>query len=1481
MTTIALDRRFYEWSKGETLDPSMIERWGLQDKSIAWQALLERRRVVVLAEAGSGKSEEFEEQVRQLTAAGKHAFYCTVQDVGKEGLEGSLPVPRRAALAAWKGSEEGAWFFIDSVDEALLNGVRFGLAIRKLAEGVRGAESRAHIVISCRHTDWNPTSNLEELSAELPIPEEAVPGPPPTLKELVVRVLRHQHADPPPPREVPIVVLLAPLDSARVEAFAIGKGIADADEFLKQIEQRNLWQFARRPLDLGWMVQFWAESKRFGTLSEMIELSLTERLKESQPNRLQVDLLDGQRAMGGMRRVGAAMVFARRDTIAIPDDGLALTAAGATAEVSEVLPDWTPQQRMRLLERAVFDPATFGKARLHNDNEGVVRGYLTARWLLWLKEASLPRAELSRMLFGKAYGVEGVRPALQETAAWLSLWDASVSKEVCRRTPYLLLTAGDPEELPVELRAHALAALIKRMAKGDMNVPMLDQDSLRRFSHPEFAETIRRLWSKYGRAAGVCALLMQIVWLGRISACNDLAEEALGMSADAYASVFAGRAILATGTEDAKQRYLERVRRDSETLHKVMVWDALEAFFPDRLRPSELMAISDRVEEADQRDSISDLQWRSKSLLKGAVPRNVLEELVQELLKRLCPNGSEAGDEEGPTGRRARGYVAALGVAVRKLLEASQGDEAPEVAADASLCLGRHAQATTDRPDELAWINGELQNTTARRRFMFWRAAAQLANTPMLRGSPLVSPFQMSFLGWPATLTLIDLDWLLDDGRARPLANERILSINAAMVLWRDAGKPRDVELRVRDACAADSDMERAFEQWVSPPAPSPEAARMTLEMEENRARFEAERDEGEQSWVEMIERLQADASERRKLVPGDRDHIDNRLHHLWQMLMSAQRRDSGDAVTSVDAIRHVLGDELAEEFKRGLIALWKLWPPLMRSDREADQRNYLRDLDLMGLAGVSLESAANPDFARTLTDELALRAAQYATFELNGFPKWLDGLSRAAPRAVIDVLLKEVRVEFDYAGTDEWCQTINNISSYSEALQRLMAPLLLDELKTRASIPPRGLEALMRVISKGGDDTRRGLYALAIKRFYESTETAVCGKYMAAAYAIDSQSATSALLAKISNLPTAEQTPLAVAVLPGIFGSRFSSGSARLPELSVPDLERLVVLSFGAVRTSEDNDRASGAAYTPDTRDHAEEARSNAFNLLVQRPGRETFDALIRLSKRRNFSVGPARLRELARDRAIADLDEPAWKLSRPFELERKYGEKRDGEWGMTKFREKLLAAGFGVLFVVVTLILALVVKQPTPFQYLVFRIVFALSASGVASMLPGFVEVRIPNFVRAGGALAVFVLVMFFNPAPLVSQPPGAVSVEVEPRQISMRPGASSRVHYRIRESGGAMVRMRTEDVRWRAPDGTDLLVKLGETIPEGEVSLDPHGSADRYRDIYLPIDVADKVASSRLKKVELDVEFHGADVDGHPVSAKSVLDIEIAGL
>lgn len=81
----------------------------------------------------------------------------------------------------------------------------------------------------------------------------------------------------------------------------------------------------------------------------------------------------------------------------------------------------------------------------------------------------------------------------------------------------------------------------------------------------------------------------------------------------------------------------------------------------------------------------------------------------------------------------------------------------------------------------------------------------------------------------------------------------------------------------------------------------------------------------------------------------------------------------------------------------------------------------------------------------------------------------------------------------------------------------------------------------------------------------------------------------------------------------------------------------------------------------------------------------------------------------------------------------------------------ERIVAVVCGVALLVCILLLAVFIPNPTPFQYTTFRIILALAAGGFAGTFSGFLDVTISTWIRAGGGLAVFVIVYFYATAKL----------------------------------------------------------------------------------------------------------------------------------
>ena len=76
-------------------------------------------------------------------------------------------------------------------------------------------------------------------------------------------------------------------------------------------------------------------------------------------------------------------------------------------------------------------------------------------------------------------------------------------------------------------------------------------------------------------------------------------------------------------------------------------------------------------------------------------------------------------------------------------------------------------------------------------------------------------------------------------------------------------------------------------------------------------------------------------------------------------------------------------------------------------------------------------------------------------------------------------------------------------------------------------------------------------------------------------------------------------------------------------------------------------------------------------------------------------------------------------------------------------------------IIQVLLLLSIAIFIPNPTEFQLFVFRIVLALAAGAFGALIPGFIEVEFKNWLRAGGALALFAIVFFLNPPALITGP------------------------------------------------------------------------------------------------------------------------------
>ena len=626
---IDLQRRFHELTDSELEDTESLLSWSGYEfgPDIGWPRLLEYARVILLAEAGSGKTEEMREQVNRLTGEGRFAFFIPLESLGRDSNVDILDILSVAEegqderFKQWKtDGRKPAWFFLDAVDELKLTAGKLDRALSRLSRAMDGHLDRARIIISCRPSDWRSGSDLNTVQHRLPVPEvrrESAVQPP---EQVFMEALRHgrggqSHVTPEegeiPNQETVRTVAMLPMNDGQIKDFAGWCGMSDPAAFLAEVARQDAWTFARRPLDLTDLIEVWSSSRRLGTRAEQHEANVAAKLKDD-PERPDRGVLADTKARLGAERLALALALTRTRTIRSPDQALDRRRADGVLDATTILPDWTPAERQALLRRALFDPATYGCVRFHHRS---VQEYLAAQRLRALHEAGMSTKALFRLLFAERYGVEVVFPSMREIAAWLALRTDAVRKELIRREPEALISLGDPESLDLATRRELLRAFVSEYDRGHwhgLNIPFTE---VRRLAHPDLAAVIRECWGNGPANEEVRDLLINLIRLGPVEACADLAHGvALDTTASDYQRITAIRTLLACGSNDSVRDLAGAMLTEPTSWPDRIVHGVAVDLFPAIITADELVALIERTREPKR--SVGGFDWASRQIVK-------------------------------------------------------------------------------------------------------------------------------------------------------------------------------------------------------------------------------------------------------------------------------------------------------------------------------------------------------------------------------------------------------------------------------------------------------------------------------------------------------------------------------------------------------------------------------------------------------------------------------------------------------------------------------------------------------------------------------------------------------------------------------------------------------------------------------------------------------------------------------------------------
>lgn len=1126
----------------------------------SWDALLEHPYVVVLGEAGTGKSTEFQLRAQSMAAQGKFSFFVELFDLATDGLTQSLDVDDNTRLEEWQASQDDAVFFLDSLDEAKLQNRTLKQALRRLRGDLKDEWERVRLVVSCRASDWMAEADRSELGAVAPSGVSEVR-----------------------------IVQLAPLNTEQVERLAQAAGVTDVEAFMGAVADNYAHVFIERPLDVQWLGAYWVRHRRIGSLQELIVDNVREKLRErpGRPSTLSLTTADaGIKTLAGVAMINNAWAFV------LPDNTLDAHRATGAVDPQEFLPDWSSVDVAELLRRPLFDEATYGRVRLHHRS---VQEFLAARWVADLVSSGMAHARVLE-LFLREEGGEQVIPAhLGPVAAWLALWDEQLRRVLIREAPSLLIGNGDPSGFTDEERRQILRSYAKSYEGRERRFESFDHASLQRFSAPALSEPIEALLKTPDTPDELVSVLLQIADHGYITACADTCLAlALDLSRASEVRYFAIRAAASIGTDSHRSTLLG-------LLHSTPEWEQdvagafVRALYPKPLDVQGLMQLLGAA-KPKRRNLMTSLQV----VLEHEIPQMGSIELRLELLAQLLGVVWVLDPEaEAHTVPPAQHWLLPL---VARLVssvldELSDDAERPEDIARALTVFrwcnehGLHIWHGLDEVKQAVARHPEI------RRELFWRRVEEHRQR---EGSTPTRYFELRYSYEIFELNSADRGWLALDAQTRPEVRERLLAFDALSRTPAPEGDQASHLEFLREVSDGIPELTRRLNRMLNRPAalPYPRSRRWDLE---RRARELAQERREARNHAELKKHV-------------NQIRAGTCFSALWFLYRNAGRSHMSYGDTTAASLEERYGSEIAEAAVAGWRAFWRTYDPPMPHERET--RNSTPGAALIGLVGLKLDFVDGLDAAR-LNSEEARRAARYASCKLNSFPAWLAPLTVAHPEVVTTALCPSVVADMMHPDDGTLVHDVlAKLPRADDAVRAVLAPYVAKQLCAEEPPMVRALAYALDVVIGEG--------AVAVGNFAElACERCRCAitaeerfaMWWEAWLSVDSSGALDFLETVVGDVTPEQAYQLVLQICHRLYEYSEAYATRPLPARQQPDvLNRLIPLVYEHIKPVDDIDHEG--VFSPGLRDHAQRIRSHLVSWLAEIPGAEAAQSLRELAK-------------------------------------------------------------------------------------------------------------------------------------------------------------------------------------------------------------------------------------------------------------------------
>lgn len=1211
----------------ETLDYHWLGRDRVTKKD--WRALDSEYRVIILADAGAGKTFEFRRAAERHAEKKQAAFFIRIEDISAKFTE-AFEVGTSEDFSKWLESTNEAWFYLDSVDEVRLDEPRaFEKAIRTFAERIHDARHRAHIYISSRPYAWRPNLDRALIEELLPSPERP-DGP-------IDR--HHVRKDPDRDNEGPVrLYRLEPLDEDDIRTFAGHRRIEDINSLIATLEHTALFSFAQHPFDLEDIIATWAEDRSFHSRLKFLQRGIKRRLSPPAVRfgPLQKPALD--EALRGARLLAAAAVLTGESNIRMPG---AIEAGGVDA--ATLLSDWSSTEVRDLLSRGVFNEPIYGMVRFRHRE---TRELLAAEWFAEQLGQADARVDIEGLLFREKYSEAVIVPRLRPILSWLILFNDGVRERALVLDPQLATEGGDASQLPLEVRRRLLHEIVSRIVDKESGETGGDNTSIARIAQSDLACDTLELINRHFNSDKAIFFLARLSWQGNM---KEPAERLFVVAVDSnrgiWARIASARAVMTSASFETRQR----------------LWSSLiesPSHLPRRL-------LAELIDNSPANDETARLVIGAIARLEGwqRFETTGLSLAIHRLVDQMPLFGDRAKSQPLQTliegfnyFLSGRGSVESENVQIpapyRWLLAPALHCAAKLISGRAAVCLGEPILSILNIAGAPRSID-DLDDGKHKQELivlipkwpelndlLFWRAITNRRAELEAQGQRLTSEWQVMLLqpfwGFDEASFERTVEWI----GSRETADDRMVALSRTFRTYVENERPKPWLRRLKMAVSGDPQLEEALNQFLHPPKlPDRENWRKVRKSSERRAAARKRTEALQRAkFIAYVIAHPDEISNPPGRAPGE---LSNAQFNLFRMI---EGDDPGLSTTRGAVWRKLIpefGEVVAEAYREGAMRHWRAYQPGLPS--EGAKINSISAALIFAMAGLEIEAGEDGRALASLPEHEARHAMQFIVWELNGFPRWLEPLYRAYPQIGRALITGELFWELEHASADQpWQYILHDLVYHASWLHAELAQPISEWLSSNELKNGETLRYCRHILINGGAD-EQALAELAKKKIADIDSPATRA-YAPDWYALwvdtDPDSAIPAFEEKLGQLDKAAATDFAESFVTALMRGGPSKGAFR----TAKHLKHLYHLMHRYICVGDDIDRSGKGVFSPIRRDSAQDGRNALFSMLIEIPGKETHDALLDLARTHAVEEYRPAMRLRAHQRAVSDSDIMPW---------------------------------------------------------------------------------------------------------------------------------------------------------------------------------------------------------------------------------------------